>query len=81
MAIIIIDLELICNLDNKKPPKSFDLSGSLNRGRGIRTPINGFGDRCSAVELFPFALLSCCLIDFYILAQEFESVNKKIQIF
>ena len=27
----------------------------LSRGRGIRTPINGFGDRCSAVELFPFA--------------------------
>ena len=25
----------------------------ISRGRGIRTPINGFGDRCSAIELFP----------------------------
>ena len=27
---------------------------SYTRGRGIRTPIDGFGDRCSAIELFPY---------------------------
>ena len=27
---------------------------SESRGRGIRTPIGGFGDRSSAIELFPY---------------------------
>lgn len=26
----------------------------FSRGRGARTPIYGFGDRCSTIELFPF---------------------------
>ena len=26
----------------------------LNRGWGIRTPIDGFGDRCSTIELIPY---------------------------
>lgn len=26
----------------------------VSRGRGARTPIYGFGDRCSTIELFPF---------------------------
>ena len=25
-----------------------------SRGRGARTPIYGFGDRCSTIELFPY---------------------------
>ena len=25
-----------------------------SRGRGIRTPIGGFGDRSSTIELFPY---------------------------
>ena len=28
-----------------------------SRGRGARTPIYGFGDRCSTIELFPYILL------------------------
>ena len=32
-----------------------ELLSCYGGGRGIRTPINGFGDRCSAIELFPFA--------------------------
>ena len=30
----------------------------LSRGRGIRTPVNGFGDRRTATVLFPY--LTCC---------------------
>ena len=30
-----------------------------HRGREIRTPIDGFGDRCSAIELYPYILFSC----------------------
>ena len=35
----------------------------VSRGRGARTPIYGFGDRCSTIELFPYVLffLSCSL--------------------
>lgn len=29
-------------------------SACISRGRGARTPIYGFGDRCSTIELFPF---------------------------
>ncbi len=29
-----------------------------SRGRGIRTPVNGFGDRRTATVLFPY--LPCC---------------------
>ena len=28
----------------------------VSRGRGARTPIYGFGDRCSTIELFPYVL-------------------------
>ena len=30
-----------------------------SRGRGARTPIYGFGDRCSTIELFPYDGLFC----------------------
>ena len=32
-----------------------------HRGREIRTPIDGFGDRCSAIELYPYILFSMYL--------------------
>ena len=32
---------------------------SFSRGRGARTPIYGFGDRCSTIELFPFGPAPC----------------------
>ena len=32
-----------------------------HRGREIRTPIDGFGDRCSASELYPYILFSMYL--------------------
>ena len=35
------------------------MSHKINRGRGARTPIYGFGDRCSTIELFPFIWLVC----------------------
>ena len=34
----------------------------LSRGRGARTPIYGFGDRCSTIELFPYGLFHSCFI-------------------
>ena len=44
------------NMQEKSRPNSDEFKRLLNGGgRGIRTPINGFGDRCSAIELFPFA--------------------------
>lgn len=54
----------------------------FSRGRGARTPIYGFGDRCSTIELFPCitALLSlphCSCSN--ILAQKNSSVNNKKQ--
>ena len=30
----------------------------FNRGWGIRTPIDGFGDRCSTIELIPYILFT-----------------------
>ena len=46
----------------------------------IRTPINGFGDRCSAIELFPSILLFCRrflfpAVDFYIIAYPLYNVK------
>lgn len=50
-----------------------------NRGREGRTPIYGFGDRCSAIELFPYArLLQTCLI---VIAQACNSVKCFFNIF
>ena len=34
----------------------------VSRGRGARTPIYGFGDRCSTIELFPYVVLFVCFI-------------------
>lgn len=50
-----------------------------SRGRGARTPIYGFGDRCSTIELFPYQnTLSACFI---IIARVPYSVNKFFPIF
>ncbi len=37
---------------NKKE-KSLEISRLLSRGRGNRTPVNGFGDRRTTAVLFP----------------------------
>ena len=49
------------NINTKKNPKFSYFKEfwtvrltSYNRGREIRTPIDGFGDRCSAIELYPY---------------------------
>ena len=38
--------------------KILALKSAISRGRGARTPIYGFGDRCSTIELFPYMLSS-----------------------
>ncbi len=63
-----------------KSANQTDLRHIQNRGRGIRTPINGFGDRCSAIELFPSILLFCRrfffpAVDFYIIAYPLYNVK------
>ena len=44
--------------DEIKIKKLRKLGGFYSRGRGIRTPVNGFGDRRTATVLFPY--LFCC---------------------
>ena len=37
--------------------KALNPQGFFSRGRGDRTPINGFGDRRTTIVLFPYMLL------------------------
>ena len=54
----------------------------VSRGRGARTPIYGFGDRCSTIELFPYVLflLSVPRTDI-IISQPVISVNNYFNFF
>ena len=38
--------------------KSLELSRLFSRGRGNRTPVNGFGDRRTTAVLFPYEYMS-----------------------
>ena len=42
------------NLEDKKTLPKFQTLVMLSTGGGIRTPINGFGDRYSTLELHPY---------------------------
>ena len=58
----------------KVPNQNLDhFSASIiSRGRGARTPIYGFGDRCSTIELFPFEVLHEFLMP------EYNSTDKSL---
>lgn len=45
----------------------------VSRGRGARTPIYGFGDRCSTIELFPFFVW--CISEPQLEYHRFEKVS------
>lgn len=47
-------VKLYLKTEIKKPIKSTFLS----RGRGDRTPVNGFGDRRTTAVLFPYKIVS-----------------------
>ena len=47
-------VKLYLKQKKKKPIKSTFLS----RGRGDRTPVNGFGDRRTTAVLFPYEIVS-----------------------
>ena len=47
----------------------------FSRGRGIRTPVNGFGDRRTATVLFPY--LACCFTnELYYSKKQFKRQEK-----
>ena len=55
----------------------------VSRGRGARTPIYGFGDRCSTIELFPYVLLFFVLFPrtSIIISQVSNTVNNYFEFF
>ena len=62
----------------KVPNQNLDhFSASIiSRGRGARTPIYGFGDRCSTIELFPYGLGTTCIFScLIILPHSGDGVN------
>ena len=47
--------EIVSKTEIKKKPIK---STFLSRGRGDRTPVNGFGDRRTTAVLFPYEIVS-----------------------
>lgn len=49
------------------------------RGSRTRTHINGFGDRCSTIELYPYRLLTNNIIVLYQLQPVFDIIFQEVQ--